>query len=109
MGDFSFTPVSIPGMDTTPKYKGDTCYGIDLRNIEKADNINLSWLIDFYNNFPQKESFFNNYFNTLAGTDELRKQIEEGFSSDKIRASWTEDITKYKAMRKKYLLYADFE
>lgn len=109
MGSFSFTPVSIPGMDTNPKYEGEICYGIDLRNIESVDNIDLTWLIDFYNRFPEKESFFNNYFNTLAGTDVLRKQIEEGLSADEIRASWTEDITRFKALRKKYLLYPDFE
>ena len=109
MGSFSFTPVSIPGMDTNPKYEGEICYGIDLRNIESVDNIDLTWLIDFYNRFPEKESFFNNYFNTLAGTDVLRKQIEEGLSADEIRASWTENITRFKVLRKKYLLYPDFE
>ena len=96
-------------MDTNPKHEGDICYGVDLRNFEAGDYINLSWLIDFYNKFPDKASFFNNYFNTLAGTDVLRQQIEKGLSADEIRASWSEDITSYKAVRKKYLLYPDFE
>ncbi len=109
MGTFSFTPESMPGMATHPKYEGETCYGIDLRNTEFINKIDLTWLIDFYNRFPDKASFFNNYFNTLAGTDVLKRQIEEGLSADEIRASWSEDIARFKDLRKKYLLYPDFE
>jgi len=109
MGTFSFRPESMPGMATHPKYEGETCYGIDLRNTEFINKIDLTWLIDFFNRFPDKASFFNNYFNTLAGTDVLKRQIEEGLSADEIRASWTSDITRFKVLRKKYLLYPDFE
>ena len=35
----------------------------------------------------------------------MRQQIEEGWSEDKIRSSWSEDLEKYKKIREKYLIY----
>ena len=52
-----------------------------------------------------KEVFFNPFFDKLAGTNRLRQQIEEGWSEDKIRSSWSEDLEKYKKIREKYLIY----
>jgi uncharacterized protein YbbC (DUF1343 family) len=62
-----------------------------------------------YESYPDKNSFFNNFFDKLAGTDMLRKQIAEGKTEEEIRKSWQDDLKKYKAIRKKYLLYKDFE
>jgi len=109
MGSFSFTPESIPGMSTYPRYEGEQCFGVDLRNVIPPNRIDLSYLIEFYQRFPEKESFFNNHFNRLAGTNSLREQIKNGDSEDTIRASWQKDLNEYKIMRKKYLLYPDFE
>ena len=63
-----------------------------------------------YSNDPKKDKFFvsPNFFDKLAGTTKLRKQIEEGVSEEEIRASWQADLEKYKVIRKKYLLYPDF-
>jgi uncharacterized protein YbbC (DUF1343 family) len=107
---FSFTPVSIPGMSEDPPLKGQVCYGIDLRNyspdsVRVNKKIDILWLIKLYNVFPDKEHFFNAYFTKLAGTDQLRKQIEAGKSEKEIRESWEPALSKYKLMRKKYLLY----
>jgi uncharacterized protein YbbC (DUF1343 family) len=70
---------------------------------------NLQPLIDMYHRAPQKDKFFIPFFEKLAGTGELRKQIAAGMSEEAIRATWANDLSVYKAMRKKYLLYADFE
>ncbi len=107
---YSFKPVSIPGMSEDPPQKNKTCYGIDLKNYNTNSfaatcQINLSWLITFYQAFPDKAHFFNAYFSKLAGTDELRKQIEAGKTEAEIRASWEPALSDFKAMRKKYLLY----
>ncbi len=61
--------------------------------------------MELYKAFPDKEHFFNNYFSKLAGTAELRKQIEAGKSEQDIRASWEPALSNYKTMRLKYLLY----
>jgi uncharacterized protein YbbC (DUF1343 family) len=57
----------------------------------------------------QHEDFFNSYFDKLAGSDNLRNQIREGKNEEEIRLSWKEDIRAFKTVRKKYLLYTDFE
>jgi uncharacterized protein YbbC (DUF1343 family) len=107
---FSFTPVSIPGMSEDPPQKNQVCYGVDLRNydisnLRNSKKIDILWLINLYNSFPDKAHFFNAYFTKLAGTDQLRKQIEEGKSEVEIRKSWEPALSRYKTMRKKYLLY----
>lgn len=106
-GDFSFTPKSIVGMAKHPKLEGKKCYGVDLRNADRPDRLDLSYLISFYKLWEKEESFFIKYFNTLAGTDELKKQIESGMTAEEIRGSWQKDIDDYKKLRKKYLLYQD--
>jgi len=104
-GEFSFTPESIDGMAKHPRLEGEQCFGIDLRNVELPNQLELSYVIDFYHKWEGEESFFTNYFNTLAGTGKLRKQIEEGMSSDQIRKSWQTDLDNYIKMRSGYLLY----
>ncbi len=111
---FSFTPRSIPGVAMHPKYEGKKCYGVDLRNIPirfLRDNrhLVLDWLMDAYKEMGAQPSFFNSYFVKLAGTDQLQKQIEAGKDKYAIRWSWKKDLDKFKKVRKKYLLYPDFE
>lgn len=113
---FSFTPDSIRGMSERPPQRGLECYGIDLRNyntdiFRETGRINLGWLIEFYNAYPDKEKFFTvrsngKYgFDRLAGTARLREQIIAGKSEDEIRASWEPGLSQYKTIREKYLLY----
>jgi len=109
-GDFSFTPESIAGMSMSPKLKGEQCFGTDLRNFEPHDgwnSIELKWLLNAYNIFPEKDKFFLPYFEKLAGTDLLRKQIVSGLSEAEIRESWKPDIDAYMLMRSKYLRYPE--
>jgi uncharacterized protein YbbC (DUF1343 family) len=107
---YNFKPVSIAGMSEKPPQKDQVCYGVDLRNynistIKSKGQINLIWIIDFYQNFPDKPRFFNAYFAKLAGTEVLRKQIEAGKTEVQIRQSWAAGLVKFKATRAKYLLY----
>lgn len=107
---FSFKPVSIPGMSEDPPQKNQVCYGINLKNydtniIKNSGHINLSWLIELYKAFPDKGHFFNAYFTKLAGTDRLQKQIEAGMTVAQIRRTWEPGLAKFKAIRRKYLLY----
>ncbi len=107
---FSFTPHSIPGVSDNPPQKDKTCYGIDLRKydtdlLRKSGKLNLSWLLELYKAYPEKEKFFTAYFTKLTGSEQTRKQIEAGKTEEEIRASWEPGLSKYKQMRKKYLLY----
>lgn len=104
-GDFSFTPVSTPGAAKNPVHEDKTCYGVDLRNAPAPEQLDLSYLIHFYSLYPEKEQFFNKFFNTLAGTDQLKKQIIAGKSEEEIRQSWQAPLEEYAQLREKYLLY----
>jgi uncharacterized protein YbbC (DUF1343 family) len=115
--DFSFKPVSIPGMSETPLHQNETCYGLDLRQydlsaLRQKGQINLRWMMDLYAAYPNKEKFFDRSqsrqmgdIDKLAGTTRFREQIAAGVSEDEIRKSWEPQLGEYKKTRKKYLLY----
>lgn len=114
-GNFEFIPVPNAGSKYPPQ-ENKLCNGYDLTNIdiEKIKNRNtldLSYLINFYNDYEPKNDFFLKtlFFDKLAGSDNLRKQLMARKTEEEIRASWVEGLIKYKAIRKKYLLYKDFE
>jgi uncharacterized protein YbbC (DUF1343 family) len=107
---YRFKPVSIAGMSEDPPQKNKVCYGINLKDydtnkIVASGRLNLTWLMELYNAFPDKAHFFNAYFTKLAGTVELRKQIEAGKTESEIRKSWEPGLSRYKTIRMKYLLY----
>lgn len=107
-GRFSFTPQAIPGVAEHPKFDGITCYGTDLSSVKPAGGWNrlyLGWILDAYRAFPRKGEFFTSYFEKLAGTSALRKQIEAGWEEARIRESWQEELDAYKEIREKYLIY----
>lgn len=111
-GDFEFTPGERDGMSKHVEGKGEVNYGIDLRELDPVEQtFTLKYILDFYNSMPNKDEFFvrGEFFDKLAGTDELRKQIIAGMTENEIRKSWEDELTEYKEMRAKYLLYKDFE
>lgn len=110
---FSFTPQPTEGAKD-PKLNGEKCFGWDLtffgeEYLKKQPQLNLFWLLDVYKSFPEKENFFKDSFNRLAGTDRLQQQIKDGVNEQDIYRSWQKDLVLFKKIRKKYLLYKDFE
>jgi uncharacterized protein YbbC (DUF1343 family) len=111
---YEFTPVSREGA-SDPPWMGKTCFGFDLGEMDLPAlldrKLQLKWLLDAYRLLPDKSQFFLNrgtFFDRLAGGKLLRQQLEEGLSEDQIRKSWQPALNHFKAIRKKYLLYADF-
>lgn len=102
--DYSFTPKSGPG-SKYPKYENVICFGKDLRMEKTLDFINLEYLIYAYQKCDDKDAFFNNFFDKLAGGNTLREQIVSGKSSEEIRQSWQKGLQEFKEMREPYLLY----
>ena len=113
---FSFTPHPNEGAKSSKHY-GEVCYGWNFGGtsgevLKKTDKkIQLKWIMDAYKIFPGKDSFFlkTNSFNRLAGNDILMQQVKDGKSEEDIRKSWEPALDEFKKMRKKYLLYPDFE
>ncbi|WPP48251.1 exo-beta-N-acetylmuramidase NamZ family protein [Catalinimonas niigatensis] len=111
---FSFVPQDVPGAAMNPDHEGKRCYGLDFRNEERLSSFTLDYLMLFYKKAADlgmsNEDFFReDFFDLLAGTKKLRAQLTSGVSENEIRRSWTDDLNLYKTMRKKYLLYDDFE
>jgi uncharacterized protein YbbC (DUF1343 family) len=111
-GDYSFVPRPMEGAKT-PKYLGKSCFGYYLGDfaesfVRDSKQIYLLWLTGAYKQLKNKP-FFEENFNYHAGNATLQKQIKEGMPEDKIMESWQPDIQKFKKIRKKYLLYQDFE
>ncbi|MCD8178179.1 MAG: DUF1343 domain-containing protein [Tannerellaceae bacterium] len=110
-GEFSFTPETLPGFDTNPLQKGKTCYGVDLREVDFPGGLSLQFILDFYEKMgkdPKKFFTRPEWFDLLSGEKRLREQITRGMTEEQIRASWQEELEEYKQMRKKYLLYPDY-
>lgn len=106
---FSFIPASIPGMSKSPKCLGQKCFGRDLRGkyeeVAEGRRLRLDWLLDAYRNYTGEAPFFIPFFEKLAGTDRLRKDIVAGKSETEIRDSWKKELEHFRNVRKKYLLY----
>jgi uncharacterized protein YbbC (DUF1343 family) len=106
---FSFTPESVAGAKNPPLL-GVKCFGTDLRdaiqkNLVPKPYINLDFVIIAYNDFPQKDKFFTNYFDVLAGGPKLRELIQQGMTTKQIRETWKEGLDRFSKIREKYLLY----
>lgn len=110
---FTFTPESRTAAPNPPQLD-HLCHGIDLRTdtpeeLMEVSRFDLSQLINAYSHFPDKDNFFNNFFNRLAGTDDLQKQIKAGMSEEEIRATWQPGLEAFREMRREYLIYPDLE
>lgn len=106
---FHFTPKSTPGA-TNPPLKDKVCYGVDLRKSPSVEEINkkgidLSYIIDAYNNLNLGDHFFRSFFELEIGQGYVREMIKEGKSANEIRTKWDVDVAKFKEQRAKYLIY----
>ncbi|MGB0593427.1 MAG: exo-beta-N-acetylmuramidase NamZ family protein [Flavobacteriales bacterium] len=102
--DYSFVPESGAGAKY-PKHEGERCYGQDLSQFASLSQLDLSFLIDAYKACPEKEDFFNTFFDKLAGGDKLKLSIIDGKSEEEIRQSWSEELLEFELMRNNYLIY----
>ncbi|HNT81126.1 MAG TPA: DUF1343 domain-containing protein [Bacteroidia bacterium] len=114
LGGYQFTPKSIEGKAKNPPHEGKICNGVNLQEfgstyMKEYGGIYLPWLIESYKYYPDKEKFFNSFFDKLSGNYELKEQIKSGKTEAEIKASWRDGIDAFKLVRKKYLLYEDFE
>ena len=106
--EFSFTPISSFGAKN-PLWENKLCYGHDLKDVNKKrlHDFSLTWLLEAKELLGDSLTFINQpaFFDRLAGTSELRKQITEGWKAKEIRASWRPGIQAFRKIRVKYLLY----
>lgn len=110
-----FTPRSLPGRASSPKYLDMPCKGIRFTNRVEGKALFLAFIALLDKTYEQAKSkgkaatFFNDNFERWSGTPALKKQIQGDIGPEEIWASWQADLVTFKAQRKKYLLYPDFE
>ncbi|MGZ3867003.1 MAG: exo-beta-N-acetylmuramidase NamZ family protein [Bacteroidia bacterium] len=112
-GEYAFVPRPMEGAKT-PKYMGKSCFGHFLGDfaesyVRDSKQLYLLWLTGSYKQLSKNGNFFDENFNFHAGNATLQQQVKAGLSEEKISQSWKEGIDKFKKIRKKYLLYKDFE
>ena len=108
---FSFTPRSRAGA-TAPPQQDRLCHGVDLTGLDPeaviARGIDLTYVIDAYRDLTaQGKQFYlkNNFFDLLIGDRNVRNMLARGLSSDQIKATWADDVARFKQQRRPYLLY----
>ena len=103
-GSYSFTPRPSQS-NKSPLQNGKKCNGENLKSAGNISGFRLEYLLNAHrqlgNGFITSVSFFDR----LAGTDALRKQILSGMKEEYIRASWQEELAAYRQMRAKYIIY----
>lgn len=108
MGNYTFIPRSKVGA-SNPKYNGKKCYGEEFASHPTIVGFNLSPLLKYHK--KAKEMGYtlidrSRMFDLLAGSPDLRKQIEAEWSEDTIRASWKKNLEQYKKLHARYLIYS---
>lgn len=111
---YQFTPKPSEGAKN-PFLNGELCYGENLSDYDTdLRELDLQWIMRAYQNYenPQKSFFLIDnkgryWFDTLAGTDELRKQIIAKKSVEEIKKSWQKGLEEFEEIRKKYVIYED--
>ena len=107
---YQFTPRPNFGAKD-PFLNGKLCYGENLLDYpQNLRTLNIDWLLKAYSNYknPAQNFFLKNlFFDKLAGTDELRKQIVAEKSAAEIKDSWKKGLEDFQKIRTKYVMYED--
>ena len=105
----SFTPVNLKEKATHPKYEGINCDGVKFMITDKkkfnAVEFGVYLIYSLIKLYPDNFKFRENYFDKLAGTDKLRKDLLAGKNPSAIIKSWENELEEFKSIRKKYLQY----
>ena len=108
--NYQFTPKPNFGAKD-PFLNGKLCYGENLsQNHSDLRELRMDWLVNAYKNYKNKDQNFflkNLFFDKLAGSDDLRKQIISGKTAEEIKNSWKKDLEDFQQIRAKYVIYED--
>lgn len=108
---YEFKPQAKKGA-TNPPFLNQTCNGMNLNSIFVTKKFDLTYLMTAYKYWTKDKSEFflkNLFFDKLAGNNTLRQQIIDGKSEEDIRITWEPALHNFKKIRKKYLIYKDFQ
>ena len=109
LAPISFTPKSIPGMATNPKFANTQVQGLQIA-IKKRDSLNayvagIELVKFFYEQNKEKFEWRERHFDRLCGTDKVRNMIIAGKQMSEIKKWCEKDVSTFLSQSKKYLLY----
>ena len=104
-GGFTFVPKPMKGIDSKPMWNGETCGGLDLRTDHETKGFTLKYVLLFYEKLGDELFKYPAFFDKLAGTRELRRQIKSGKTEAEICETWEQDLAWFRGVRNRYLLY----
>jgi uncharacterized protein YbbC (DUF1343 family) len=96
---------------TSSKFKGQTCNGVRIvvadRNNLKPYLSGIKIVNEIFRLYPDDFQWRASHFDRLCGTSTIRKAIMNGASIDELREKWQPDLTSFRKIRDKYLIYRD--
>jgi len=104
----AFIPENIDGMATNPKFESKKCAGIKIKIIDpvKFEPVKFGVKLLFVlHKLYRNKIKFNDSFDKLAGSYELRNQIKNKIEPEEIFAGWQKELLKFNKKRNQYLLY----
>jgi uncharacterized protein YbbC (DUF1343 family) len=105
----TFTPQSIPGMSSNPKYKGQVCNGVRIRVTDRKQFHAYAtgiWVVNtICHLYPEPFKWRSKHFDRLCGTDRVRTAIQNSESIKQLLTSFRQDAAQFKKNRKPYLIY----
>ena len=108
-----FTPVSIAGRSSSPKFRNREVNGVSLEITDHSTLLpvetGVAVVAGLYAAIPpeKRKVFFRKGFDDLAGSLQLRQATEAGETLEAITARWSDDVLDFTIMRRDYLLYAE--
>jgi len=105
----TFIPKSIENMSTSPKYKDVECNGISIKitNPSKilALNFGIEVLYSIHKLYPNDFEFRSNWLDKLFGNTNLTEMLKNNSTPEEIFNTWENELSNFKTLREKYLLY----
>ncbi|MFC1514068.1 exo-beta-N-acetylmuramidase NamZ domain-containing protein, partial [candidate division KSB1 bacterium] len=103
-----YTPASLPGASTYPKYLEEEIQGVELvvtdRETMKPLDVSVSMISVLKSLYPENFQFRSN-LERLIGTTNFRTMINNNIDPNDIIKSWKEGLDNFSVLREKYLLY----
>ncbi|UFS69430.1 DUF1343 domain-containing protein [Geomonas sp. RF6] len=106
-----FTPVSMPGKSSAPRYRGKVVDGVrvtvtDYRQVLPVET-GVAVLRELWEALPPelRKGFFRKGFDDMAGSGRLRQAVEAGAGARELFQLWDESLVGFERMRQRYLLY----
>jgi uncharacterized protein YbbC (DUF1343 family) len=105
---WALTPVSTPGAALNPPWRDSLIGAEDFRAELPEHGLMVEVWLAWQTRFKAKGMTLIDkpaFFDKLAGTDQLRQQLEQQQTAAQIRQSWKEGLASFARRRAPYLLY----